>query len=254
MTTTSTPTTEISAAPSVSRRRFARLLAAALLATMLALTVANRPADAFNPNQRTASGVLTIQAQWYGGVNDFWARTFAGWGYRYTPPGLSWYNSATGWMYQTPCGFTMRNNGFYCASNHRIYLDANYMQHLINTRGDFAAGGFIAHEWGHAIARLLGFRYSNPGGEYLADCLAGMSVRWGYATGRLVGTDYYEFRGWLASQVTSSSHGSGANRAAWYDFGYSQYNVNQCGRAVPAARSAAGAADLKVPQAGKRGP
>ena len=74
------------------------------------------------------------------------------------------------------------------------------MQALINSRGDYAAAGFIAHEWGHAIARLIGYGYSNPGGEYLADCLAGMSTRWGYLTGRLVGSDYNEFRGWLSSQ------------------------------------------------------
>ena len=205
------------------------------------------------PEPDPAQGVLTVQASWYGGVNDFWARQFASWGWRYTPPALSWYNSATGNMYSTPCGFTMRNNGFYCSCNHRIYLDSNYMQALINSRGDYAAAGFIAHEWGHAIARLIGYGYSQPGGEYLADCLAGMSTRWGYLTGRLVGSDYYEFRGWLSSQISSASHGTGANRAAWFDFGYSQYNVNQCARALP-ARSATMAASATQPQTALRGP
>ena len=232
--TTAPTTTQPSetTAPARSGRRVAKLLAAALIATMLALTVAGRPSDAFNPNQTSAQGVLTIQAQWYGGVNDFWARSFAGWGYRYTPPQLSWYNSATGNMYQTPCGWTLRNNGFYCSSNHRIYLDANYMQALINGRGDYASGGFIAHEWGHAIARLFGYGNLAPRSEYLADCLAGMATRWGYATGRLVGSDYGEFYNWLAGQPTSASHGTGANRSAWYRWGYEQYNLSQCFRVM----------------------
>jgi hypothetical protein len=244
MTTTDRTTSTASTAstePAVrGRRRSVQLLAAGVLALMLALTVASRPSDAFNPNQTSAQGVLTVQAQWYGGVNDFWARTFAGWGWRYTPPGLTWYNSAAGNLPNTPCGMTKANNGSYCSANHRIYLDYSYMQYLINTRGDYAAGGFIAHEWGHAIARLVGFRYTSPGGEYLADCLAGMSARWGYATNRVIGNDYYEFRGWLSSQRTSASHGTGAGRAAWYDFGYSQYNVNQCGRAVSGGLVAGG--------------
>jgi len=258
MTTTTDTTQNTETIETIERRRTAcrlvRFLAAAVVAATLALAFGSQPSGAINPNQTSAQGVLTVQANWYGGVNDFWARQFAAWGWRYTPPGLAWYNSATGWMYQTPCGATVANNGFYCSSNHRIYLDANYMQSLINTRGDYAAAGFIAHEYGHAIARLIGFGYSNPGGEYLADCLAGMSTRWGYLTGRMVGSDYYEFRGWLSSRATSATHGTGANRAAWFDFGYSQYNVNQCAKALPSsARSAAKAASVTTPQMGYRG-
>src|SRR3954451_10699902 len=133
MTTTDTTIITTEAAVQPSRRRLVRVLAAGLMALTLALTVTSRPSDAFNPNQTSAQGVLTVQAQWYGGVNDFWARQFASWGWTYTPPQLTWYNSASGNMFSTPCGFTLRNNGFYCSSNHRIYLDYSYMQYLVNS-------------------------------------------------------------------------------------------------------------------------
>ena len=87
--------------------RLVRFIAAFVMAATLALAFGTQPSGAINPNQTSAQGVAHRPGQWYGGVNDFWARQFASWGWRYTPPALSWYNSATGWMYQTPCGVTM---------------------------------------------------------------------------------------------------------------------------------------------------
>jgi hypothetical protein len=44
----------------------------------------------------------------------------------------------------------------------------------------------------------------------------------------LGGADYWEFSNWLSSQRNSSSHGSGANRAAWFKYGYTQYSLGAC--------------------------
>jgi predicted metalloprotease len=195
---------------------------------------------AINPAQTTASGVLYYIARGdvYGSVDDFWYRNFQTWGNTYYRPPVYWYN-VNGNHYQTPCGNTSSypNNGFYCSGNHAIYLDYQYMQRLINgfqnTSGDFAMGGFVAHEWGHAINRLLyPTYYGGKRGEFYADCLAGMYTRYGYATGRLVGSDYNEFYRWLYYQPCSSTHGCGTQRASWYQYGYQQYNLRSCNNAL----------------------
>lgn len=74
----------------------------------------------------------------------------------------------------------------------------------------------------------MGYGYVQPASEYHADCLAGMYTRYGYAAGRLTTSDYWEFYYWLYYQPTSSTHGSGANRAAWFDYGYQQYSLTAC--------------------------
>ena len=69
------------------------------------------------------------------------------------------------------------------------------------------------------------------GNEFFADCLSGMYTNWGYDKGRLTGRDYYEWRAWLRNQPYSKSHGSGEKRAAWFDYGYSTYDINACAKA-----------------------
>jgi predicted metalloprotease len=173
----------------------------------------------------------------YGSIEHFWSTTLRSWGYTYYRPGLIWYgdyfgNRNTGCT--EPNGLAVntanrRQNGFYCSVDGTVYLDYEYMNSLIGQFGDFGSGGFMAHEWGHRIQHVLGRRGSQTfQGEYHADCLAGMYTRWGYMTGLLGGADYWEFSNWLSSQRNSASHGSGANRAAWFKYGYTEYNLGKC--------------------------
>jgi predicted metalloprotease len=172
----------------------------------------------------------------YGSIEHFWSTTLRTWGYGYSRPGLIWYGDYFG-NRNTGCTelsgqivntANRRQNGFYCGPDGTIYLDYEYMNSLIAQFGDFGSGGFMAHEWGHRIQHVLGRRGQVFQGEYHADCLAGMYTRWGYATGMLGGADYWEFSNWLSSQRSSSSHGSGANRAAWFKYGYTQYSLAAC--------------------------
>jgi predicted metalloprotease len=210
------------------RGRFVRTIA--VVAAVAAFAGA-RPdvAEAINPPQRTTAGVVKLLSanSTLGGIQDFWARTY---GTRYVKPRLYYFGVGV-WMGKV-CGVNSRdylNNAFYCRGSHSIYIDKNWLQTLINKRGDFAAGGILAHEWGHGIAwqtqvsRITDFRE-----EYHADCLAGMYTRYGYGKGRLTGSDYYEFRNWYLSQSYSKSHGYPQTRAKWFDYGYSQYSIASC--------------------------
>ncbi|MFN8075685.1 MAG: neutral zinc metallopeptidase [Kineosporiaceae bacterium] len=231
-----------------------RRLGLACVATtaLLVPAVAAAPAHAINPAQTTTSGVVSLLGGTStGSIATFWTTTMRSWGYTYTAPKLWYYNlpSAPGPV-ATSCGTLSVNNSFYCSSSNGIYLDVPWNQSLIYGYGDFGSGGVLAHEWGHAIDAWLGYNtrstaYTTSGyrNEYHADCLAGIYVRNGYATGRLNGSDYGEFYNWLYSRAWSTSHGYGPTRAAWYEYGYTQYSLSACNKvySLPATPSATGA-------------
>lgn len=176
---------------------------------------------------------LQTGATTYGSVEHFWMITLRAWGYNYQRPSVTLYGNHFGDR-STGCVHTSlrRNNGFYCPGDGGIYLDYEYMQSLVNGFGDFGAGGFMAHEWGHRSQHYLGYLDYGFRTEYHADCLAGMYTRWAYGIGKLTGGDYWEFSNWLSSQSPSGSHGSGANRAAWFRHGYTQYSLAACNQAL----------------------
>lgn len=217
------------------RRGLVRIVTVVTL-TGAVTSVVGAPAQAISPGQTTTRGVVSLLGNDNAGsIQRFWSRNFAAWGYRYTTPPVWYYGNEYG-NYMTGCGTTADylNNGFYCSRDHDIYLDYWYMQKLINRYGDFAAGGFLAHEWGHAVGAMLGYRMSGYQSEYFADCLAGMYTRWGYATGRLTGTDFTEFSNWLLSTPRSTTHGDPTLRQAWFKYGYQTYDINKCALAYNA--------------------
>jgi predicted metalloprotease len=213
----------------------------ALLVLVSALWV-GPSAHAINPAQTTADGVVQILG--YDApvsIHSFWRETFSQWGRSYTKPRLFWYNQLPGDDHDV-CGLNTanrRDNAFYCPFNsgpysHSIFMDKTYFQKLINgyanTSGDYAPGGLLAHEWGHAVAAMLGYSSGNWKDEYFADCLTGVYTRRGYDGGRLVGSDYGEFNRWLWYQPYSGSHGYGPKRSQWYEYGYKTFSVNDCTR------------------------
>ena len=226
------------------------VLAVALVATAGGFA---QEARAINPEQTTERGVvnalgynLSTGYTQSGSIDRFWAFAFSSWGRAYSRPGISFYGGTYG-NYATGCEHTSRwpNNGFYCWNDNRIHLDYPFMQSKLQTNGDYYPGAFLAHEWGHRIQHHLGSWswYSGQGHktEYHADCLAGMYTRYGYDTRRLIGNDYWEGYNWLYYQPTSASHGHGPYRAAWFEFGYTQYSLEACDRVFTTATSSAGA-------------
>jgi uncharacterized protein len=112
---------------------------------------------------------------------SMWTADFQRIGERFAVPRLARYRSAV----RTPCGVMQRNNAGYCASDNTIYYDdvfvaaqAKSAARVLQTDGDMASLGVIAHEVGHAVAIQLGYAsrvsYDN---ESTADCLAGAFAR-----------------------------------------------------------------------------
>lgn len=230
-----------------TRARVALRALAALTLSAAALVSGTGPASAMNPPQTSYSGVVNLLGfTQSASIANFWQTTMASWGKSYSKPTLLYYNSTI----TTACGPISAANSYYCSANNSIYLGTSWNQSQLNGFGDYAAGGILAHEWGHGIDAWLRYPYQGYRSEYHADCLAGMYTRYGYSTGRLNGADYGEMYNWLAAQSTSTSHGSGANRAAWYKYGYTSYSLAACNQVLTTTAATSKAASKRTTTVG----
>lgn len=229
--TSATSTTAASAGPVPSRAR--RLVVLVLVLVVSSGAFATTDVAALNPPQSELAGVVWYVGGGPGSIDEFWARTF---GASYVKPGIYFYNGYGAGDYDVPgCGNTSARhfNGFYCPWTRSIYLDYADQTDRISpggyyTFGDGQAVGFLAHEWGHHVQSLLRLPDKVIASEYHADCLAGMYMRYGYATGRLTGGDYWEFHNWLLSTPASATHGDPVHRTLWYRYGWDQYSLASC--------------------------
>jgi uncharacterized protein len=106
-------------------------------------------------------------------INDMWTRQFRHLGRTWVQPKLYIYSGRI----LTPCGGMGNWNAQYCPRNHSIYLNEPFVSRVDHRVGDFAAITVMAHEYGHAVQRLLGLNSINRypvQDELQADCLAGM--------------------------------------------------------------------------------
>lgn len=188
-----------------------------------------------------------------------WGNYFRQSGMTYREPTLVLYRGAT----QTACGTGQSVMGpFYCPVDEKIYLDLSFyddMKHKLKAAGDFAFAYVIAHEVGHHIQHQLGITEQTQKAqrnassrkeanrisvsvELQADCFAGV---WGYhiqKEGRLEAGDVEE--AFLAAEAVgddrlqkqsqgrvipdSFTHGSSAQRLAWFRKGLQSGNPNVC--------------------------
>lgn len=186
-------------------------------------------------------------------IDDYWRQVFANYHKSYAAPrGFLWYGytNANGEHVTADCGTTQLPdmNAAYCQSDHNIYLGYNYIASKINTIGPYAAIGTLAHEWGHHVQALLGWwsyavqRHYFMGTELQADCYAGMYTRWafdhGWITsgnvrdaqiGRFAGGDVVA-NGQALDPYTPGAHGTGAQRVAWFNYGFNTQNLLSCNR------------------------
>jgi predicted metalloprotease len=205
---------------------------------VLALGVAATDARAFNPaNQTTVTGMVNNQ---YWDLDAFWKANFNAWSWRnYRSPYVRYFNNGPYNNFQTNgCGSTsspafMNDMGVYCGPDNAIYVNYTNEQLLIDKDGDGAGAFLFAHEFGHHIQGLEG-RLGAPSKqkELNADCLAGMYFRWGVAVSRLLNANDYVEAQWGIVHYFSSAdvagHGTGADRLAWFRYGYTAYNINSC--------------------------
>jgi len=189
------------------------LVAAAVLAATSALPDTAR---AINPTQTTATGVVNYE---FRDLAAFWGGQ---------QPGVRYYNYyANGQLvvYNTPCGSTLNNHGtqgFYCPPSRTIYLDHTQQQGNLNRFGDGAVGFWLAHEYGHHVGTIYSQTRANPNNELLADCFAGMYVRYGVTRSyRLFYNDYLEARKQIWALGWDLTHGTPQQRLNAFDRGYS---------------------------------
>jgi predicted metalloprotease/PKD repeat protein len=109
-------------------------------------------------------------------IEDYWLRTFTASNQPYLPiQAFVGYDAPI----STACGPTVLNNASYCGGDHGIYYHIAILDEFLKI-GPYAPQFVIAHEFGHAVQKQLGFTrppYFQIELELQADCLAGAYTR-----------------------------------------------------------------------------
>ncbi|HHQ4580949.1 TPA: KPN_02809 family neutral zinc metallopeptidase [Aeromonas hydrophila] len=191
-------------------------------------------------------------------TEDAWGEIFQQSGSRYQAPKLVLYRGAT----RTGCGQGQSVMGpFYCPADRTVYIDLSFYQEMRNklgADGDFAQGYVVAHEVGHHVQNLLGIerkmREQQQGLsraeqnklsvklELQADCFAGV---WGHYMQReqvlehgdleealnaaqAIGDDRLQQQSQGRVIPDSFTHGSSAQRYAWFKRGFDSGKPASC--------------------------
>lgn len=162
---------------------------------------------------------------------------------------------------QSACGTAQSATGpFYCPEDEKVYIDLGFYDELrqrFGAPGEFAQAYVLAHEIGHHVQKLLGIerrvrrleeqdpsarnRYSVQL-ELQADCFAGV---WGNSTEQRNIIDQSDIAGGLRAAAAvgddrlqrmatghvnpeSFTHGSSAQRTAWFQRGLESGRVDAC--------------------------
>ena len=164
-------------------------------------------------------------------------------------------------MTQSGCGTAQSTMGpFYCPLDEKVYIDLGFydeLQRRFGAPGDFAQAYVLAHELGHHVQHLLGIdaqarrlQQANPGSanavsvrlELQADCFAGI---WGHSTEQrrllsegdideglnaaaAVGDDRLQRAATGRVNTESFTHGSAAQRSAWFKRGFTTGQIEAC--------------------------
>jgi len=164
-------------------------------------------------------------------------------------------------MTQSGCGTAESTMGpFYCPLDQKVYIDLGFydeLQRRFGAPGDFAQAYVLAHELGHHVQHLLGIdaqarrlQRANPGSENAvsvrlelqADCFAGI---WGHTTEQrrllsegdideglnaaaAVGDDRLQRAATGRVNTESFTHGSAAQRSAWFKRGFTTGQIEAC--------------------------
>ena len=187
-----------------------------------------------------------------------WSQYFADNNARYTPPTMVLYTAGT----QTACGTGQAAMGpFYCPQDRKVYLDLSFyedMRKQLDASGDAAFAYVIAHEVGHHVQNLLGIlpqvNQAQQGAsakqanalsvklELQADCFAGIwanhaqaqnlfeagDLEEAFGAAQAVGDDRLQKRAQGYAVPDSFTHGSSAERLAWFQRGLQNGDINRC--------------------------
>ena len=191
----------------------------------------------------------------FNSVQATWERTFSAQGQQYERAKLVLYRDGV----DTACGSASSAVGpFYCPGDKYVYLDLSFygdMERQLQASGDFAWAYVIAHEVGHHVQQQLGtsaevdkVRRSDPDRaneasvrlELQADCYAGV---WAHAVfdklepgdvdeairaSEAVGDDRLQQQAGRGVNPDSFTHGSSAQRRAWFERGRERGEPADC--------------------------
>jgi predicted metalloprotease len=186
-------------------------------------------------------------------VQNTWARKLQG----YRRAELVLFTGAT----STGCGYGDAATGpFYCPADRRVYIDLSFYDELrqrLGAGGDFAQAYVIAHEIGHHVQKLDGTsdkvhlssrsRQRGAAGlsvrlELQADCYAGVWAHDAQARNLLevgdieealtaaaaIGDDRLQRQSRGTVSPDSFTHGSSAQRVAWFRRGFETGDPRRC--------------------------
>jgi predicted metalloprotease len=190
-------------------------------------------------------------------AQNTWTQIFAQRGQQYAHARLVLFRDGI----RSGCGFAETQVGpFYCPMDQKVYLDLGFFDQLatrFGAPGEFAQAYVIAHEIGHHVQHLLGIeqrmrqlQQANPSSENAlsvrlelqADCFAGV---WGHSTAQRnilengdveaglraaasVGDDTLQRSAGRAVQPERFTHGSSAQRVAWFRRGLESGSIDAC--------------------------
>jgi hypothetical protein len=188
-----------------------------------------------------------------GSTERVWGELFRANGKRYEEPTLVLFKGRV----QSACGTASSAVGpFYCPGDKQVYIDLEFfteLERVFRAEGDFAQAYVIAHEIGHHVQKLLGISDDMRRKEALArgeaaknqlsvrlelqaDCLAGIWAHYAVKSGELtlesgdleeairaaqaIGDDALQKRSQGHVVPDSFTHGSSAQRIAWFRHGF----------------------------------
>ncbi len=160
----------------------------------------------------------------------------------------------------TGCGQATSQVGpFYCPADQQIYLDTSFFKDVLEGQlggkgGDFVEPYVIGHEYGHHIQNLMGTMgqvRTQQGAdsdavrlELQADCYAGMwtsyaedsqlitldeaDITEALDSAKAVGDDRIQQKSGQGVDPEGWTHGSAAQRMAWFTKGYQEHTLTAC--------------------------
>ena len=192
-------------------------------------------------------------------TEDVWRDQFKQAGMTYRDPKLVLFRGAV----PTACGQGQSAMGpFYCPGDQKVYIDLGFyetMRTRLGAPGDFAQAYVIAHEVGHHVQNLMGIsgkvdaqrgRVSEAQQNALsvrlelqADCFAGVWAHHAQAARQVleagdveealnaatqIGDDTLQRKSQGTVVPESFTHGTSAQRVAWFQRGLQSGSVQQC--------------------------
>lgn len=192
-------------------------------------------------------------------TEDVWREQFKQMGATYRDPKLRLFRGSE----PTACGMGQSAMGpFYCPGDQKVYIDLSFyetMRTRLGAPGDFAQAYVIAHEVGHHVQNLLGIsgKVDSMRGripeaqqnalsvrlELQADCFAGVwahhannarqileqgDVEEALNAASQIGDDALQRKSRGTVQPETFTHGTSAQRVAWFKKGLQSGSVSQC--------------------------